>query len=625
MACTSKYLKKFLSPAIKTFFLYTSLLNGNCLFCTIIIFCILVIFKPHYLTSEQLNGFIDEEIDFDSLYSDLPADLDISSASLSSLESLPFFSHESAQNVIALRDSLSPDYFLHNSDNITGLSTMEYAVLKQLAYSQKSRPLSGMTGSVRQGIIHKPTQEDLSESKYFLKFHSVLNDKLEINLITERDSSEPRAFDLFSGNAEIRLNRNRMRIVIGDYRPGFGQGLLFSRYGRNYGNGTGIMLKDTVNSANTSYQESYFMRGTYISMEKKWFAVYAWYSIRRLDATLDDTGDAVTIRDTGYHVSGSVRENLSEKISGARLGISPCKGLSLGATGAVSNYSPRLAKKDGEAYYNDTEGSILRHASFDGKFKKGPAVFFLEHARMGNNEHASLGGLNMVKNKFRSSLVFRHYSPGYHALRSGGFSSFGETSNEKGVYSAIRAELPYKTRFSASMDIARTLYRRASERMPSSRKRLYIVIESRARKNYTTWMSVRTTDDSGASSRRWNYRIALQKKLGGNASIRWRSMFAWSETVNNGGPYGESALLIHKKNFRCDFIGGVFNIPSYDARLYRYEYNVRGRGYSRAVWGEGGIIICIVGWGPFSTRYRYSNSDLMDSSQQITFQLDSTF
>ena len=580
---------------------------------------------PHISFSVQFQSFFDEEMDFDSQFADIPADFNIYSASLSSLLSLPFFSPESAQIVLAVRDSLSPDYFLQNSDDIPGLSPMEYAVVKQFAYFRKSRPHSGPTGSVRQGIIHKPNREDLSESKYFLKFHSAVTDKLKINLLTERDSSEPRAFDLFSGNAEIRMDRNRMKIVLGDYRPGFAQGLLFSRYGRNYGNGTGIMLRDMVNNTNTSFQESNFMRGAFISMERTWFTVHAWHSERRLDATLDDTGAAVTIRDTGYHLSGSVRENLSEKISGVRLGITPFNGLFLAATGAVSEYSPRMAKKDGEAYYHDPEGSILRHASFDGKFRKGPAVFFFEHARMGNNEHASLGGLKIVKNKIRSSLVFRRYSPGYHALRAGGFSSFGETSNEKGVYAAIRTDLPYKTRFRVSMDIARTLYRRFSEPMPYSRRRMNAVIESRAKTNYYAWMSVRTTDDSITKTQRWNYRTALEKKMSGNKSIRWRSMLAWSEAAGKGGPYGESALLIHKKNLRCDFICGVFDIPSYDARLYRYEYNVPGRGYTRAVWGRGGIIIFIVGWGPFSTRYRYSDSDLMDPSQQVTFQLDSVF
>ena len=40
---------------------------------------------------------------------------------------------------------------------------------------------------------------------------------------------------------------------------------------------------------------------------------------------------------------------------------------------------------------------------------------------------------------------------------------------------------------------------------------------------------------------------------------------------------------------------------------------------------KGGVIIIVAGWGPLSARYRYSNSDLMKESQQVTMQLDMAF
>ena len=71
-----------------------------------------------------------------------------------------------------------------------------------------------------------------------------------------------------------------------------------------------------------------------------------------------------------------------------------------------------------------------------------------------------------------------------------------------------------------------------------------------------------------------------------------------------------------------DLSAGIFNIPSFSSRFYHYERNVPGRGMTRAVWGRGGSALLLLKLGPFSGRYLYRKSDMMDRSQEITLQCD---
>ncbi len=102
-------------------------------------------------------------------------------------------------------------------------------------------------------------------------------------------------------------------------------------------------------------------------------------------------------------------------------------------------------------------------------------------------------------------------------------------------------------------------------------------------------------------------------------------MLAWSESEGEGGTYGELAVFEtgHVAAFDCAF--GLFDIPSYAARFYRYERDVPGRGLTRAVWGRGGTVVITLRIGPFSARYRFSDADLTTRSHAVTLQSDMLF
>ena len=623
-------------------------MNEKCLFFWALCSVICFVFSPRDLFSSEPQEFLDEDVDFDAVYSELPSDFNISTASVFSLIKLPYFSLESAQLVIAARDSLFPGQLVALSDALPGLSPMERAVLDYMLSLPGNRGVSSHTmpsetkehvplrwgklpfkGYVRQGIVHDRSsldREKVADSRYYAKLYAK-SQGMTVSLIGERDRFEPRALDLVSGSGEYKLDRGRMTVIVGDYRPGFGQGVLFSRYGRAYGNGADIMQRKPATTINTSWEETRFLRGAFLSLRRNRVTTETWFSRRTLDATLDDDGHAVTIRDSGYHYSGQVRGNLTETVNGARCEFEPSGDIALAVTGVVSNYSPELARKEDESSYHDPEGSTFRYISLDGSFYRGPAVFFFEHAVMNRAETGTIAGVEFSKPALRGCIAARRYSEGFWSYHAGGFSAFGNTSNEQGVYSAVQADLPGNMNLSASMDLARMLYRTKTALLPRSRRRLNVVLIAPPIREFVTWIGFRSVDDTDTGLQRRNASVSCEKRLAGYSahSMLLRSKFAWSTADGSGGPYLETSLRLDLDRFRCTFAGGLFDLPSYDTRFYRYEYDVPGRGYARPVWGRGGTMIAILQWNPLSLRYRWSDSDLMETSHEVTIQLDASF
>ncbi|MCE5250044.1 hypothetical protein LLG96_07470, partial [bacterium] len=139
------------------------------------------------------------------------------------------------------------------------------------------------------------------------------------------------------------------------------------------------------------------------------------------------------------------------------------------------------------------------------------------------------------------------------------------------------------------------------------------------------WLGYRSTDDTIDGSKRQNYRLGFDYRPAGISDMQVRSLYAWSDSDGEHGPFWETTFLMQRSGFGFEIAGGIFDIPSYDARFYRYEYDVPGRGYTRPVWGRGGTVTAVVRWKQVSCRYRYGDSDLMDTAHEITVQLDTVF
>ena len=336
-----------------------------------VISCVVLFFSTNTVFTDPTDGFLENEINFEEIYSDLPLNFDLETATVSELGSLPYFTHETASYVVSFRDSLGPgDSLSANPGTIPGLSPVQLAILNHLSQMKKARIFSGISGYIRNGYAGKPDEEEFSDGKYYFKIHGEGEKSIRFNLLGERDSFEPRALDLYSANIAIGFEKVRTYLIIGDYRPEIGQGLVFSRYSRNYINGTHVINSEKKTVENTLFEESLYLRGIYMKVSKGRFTTQFWTSYKKLDATLDENDEAVNIKTTGYHYSGTARDNLREQCNGAYISFKDRRGITLGAAGVFSTYSPALVRQTGERYVNYPDGSQFNYLSLNGEYKK---------------------------------------------------------------------------------------------------------------------------------------------------------------------------------------------------------------------------------------------------------------
>ena len=569
------------------------------------------------LHADPIFTFPEEEFDLNPLLDDIPESID-SESSLRELSAIPVLGNSAA--IVSRGDSLEMP---NDSEEFTLLQPFGDLVLEQqpgMAVFQTAIPFKV---AFRGGLRYQPGDGLSDGSSYYSRMRLTGRNGVTGTFIIERDPGEQRALDLASGSVSYTVGG--LRLTAGDYRPGFGQGLVFARYGRSYVSGIDTMQRDAAVLANTSFEESGYLRGMHAELrQSRWFA-QAWVSSRRKDATLDADGHAVTIRETGLHPEGSNRDNLRERLGGARFGIFPAEGIELAVAGVVSEYSPQLAGGDKEADIFDPEGAVFRHLAVSGQIERGIVRMFAEAATLSFEHEAMIGGITLKSRPISASVLVRRYDAGYWAPHAGAYSSFSGAGNEEGAYMALEAGLPGGFSGMAALDIARTLNRTYLSSVPVSRRRVQFAAGKRFAGGVTARFAVRSTvngnetyDDRSSASLRVEHRPA-------RSGTGWRALAAHSAGSGDSGEYLEAGMIFRGSLVEYEIGAGVFDIPSYAARYYRYERDVPGRGMSRPVWGRGGVVQVLARVREFSVRAVWRDSEQMGLSRDVTVQYDAVF
>ena len=330
--------------------------------------------------SSNPDNLIDDEINLEEILSDLPDNLNPGKMTVTQLSCLPYFDSESSELFIKFRNSNNSEWReILSSSGIPGLTPLQNIILDFLANTENVvNKENSYNASVRSGLSYKPGDDSPGDGRYYMRFKGEVNDSFKLNVLTERDRLEPRALDLFSACAAFKTNAYKTELLIGDYCPNYGQGLLFGRYSSFYPDGTGIINSDSGNYMNAFFNESRFLRGLHLKTELESIELRLWFSSRKMDASLDDEGNAVSIDYSGTHLSGKGRNELSEKIYGSRISYNLKDKFSIGASGVYAGYNPEFSIPEDERHVNYQSGSVFRYLSVDGGLKIKPLKVFFE-------------------------------------------------------------------------------------------------------------------------------------------------------------------------------------------------------------------------------------------------------
>lgn len=435
-------------------------------------------------------------------------------------------------------------------------------------------------------------------------------------------------YDFLSGHIAIKNFGNLKSLVLGDFNLQYGQGLVFSR-GLGFGKSgevintvkpmfTGILPYSSVN-------EAFYMRGTAVqyALKKIYFTVFgartpqdasvnAYRDTLSVDGEVISSQSAEGIITTGLHRTNNEllkRNTVFEYATGGRIHYSS-RNITLGVNGLYQNFSVPLQKSELSTYqYFDFQGKSNYVISTDWDIVYRNFNTFGEIARSESGGMAfSTGLLISLDPKVDLALNFRHFDKHFHSLKGYAFSERPYAlQGETGFYTGLKITLSSQWQLATYIDHYQFSWYRYLVNYPSQgwdwltqinykpTRHTLIYLRYRIDHGQKNVSSEQVPDENLRfliARRRQNLRLDYSSKLHRTLSIHGRAEHSWYWQENEPKQLGFILFqdLAWQMNYKFKLTGrmALFDISSYDARIYAYE-NTMPTVYSIPAYNGRGI------------------------------------
>ena len=470
--------------------------------------------------------------------------------------------------------------------------------------------------------------------------------------LAEKDPGERSWRDFAS--AYVSADLAGFEAVAGDLRPGFGQGLVFSRHGWRGGAAMPRPRRDTRATGYRSSAENQSLRGLSLRRRRPGFEAALLAGAIRFDARVDDSGRVTSLPQSGYHVSPAERRNADRL--GGQVGVLRLRGergrLAFGTTLLKVRFS-RLVdlRRPGRVEYAFT-GRGQSTAGLDLVWRARRLQGFGEIALQDGGHLGWVAGLRLSGRRLGAGVLLRAYDPGYHAF-FGGAPGAGGMKNERGVLAVIahrrtglsiygdRYRRPERTYFypkasehslyGAEWNLVRSL-RWLRRRGPEGLRPAFARLAA-----WNPKLSLRQRlkpvwkEGAAGTAKSRKFRCDLQRK--GNGRLQMIRLRLETGQVRTGPQTARAAnasvaVRLRLRGLRCSVHISRFRVDSWDARIYEFEYDLPGAVSIRALNGEGwrAYGLLELGKAPLaaSFRYRFERRRGRGDGHLASFQLDLT-
>ena len=598
--------------------------------------------------------------------------INLNSAGFDSLNMLFFLSDAQIDNLLDFRKKHGP--FTHPNELllVTGISQQDlsnikpfirigtYTPEKQSRYhlSQEILARLKMTRPKQAGYKKYSRKAFLYEKDYLAKKQSrfqgppvgtLLKYKIsnqqhwQGGLTLENDpgenyfsKSQKTGFDFLSAHACYTPGKIIHRIIVGDYKLQWGQGLLAWS---GYSSGKSTSTLSNEKSGNgiapyTSTDENRYLRGMAVSLHPtRTITTEIFVSYKKTDGNLADldtlspkTVQTATLYETGYHRNLSECEkkhNLKEFTTGLSTHLNH-RYFRIGVQLLHYNFSPALTiGKAAYQQYNET-GHQRTLVSVD--YKTGGYHFYLfgETARSDNGTWATVNGLRYSGiPRFALCALYRHYDKGYHSHYNSGFAEYSNTTNEEGLYLGLESTPFRSLKINAYYDRFRFFSPRYPATIPGNGQEIVgDVTFNRSRwdcsfrfKHEEKPEDDKTGENLQSVSRiKQEYRLQFTYSICEQLKSRTRTSYTryMKKEKHEGGYllYQDLMYSSLQTNLKAQFRFAYFDTDSYNTRIYAYENNVL-YGYSfPALYDRGFRSYLNLNWKPFTLITLYLKAGL---------------
>ena len=497
--------------------------------------------------------------------------LDPNRATAEALAGLPWMDQETARKIVAFREASGPIRSLENLSRMPGMSP---ETLDQIApYLSFSTPIH-ITGKTRWRLTHPSGPANpWDRLRITHRSECQIGNGLTAVLSNERRPGETGFIDHWSGYLLTNRLPGRPRLFLGDMRPAYGQGILFSRRTRPVSGWAGAQISPTDRIGYRVTPETGALRGLYLSARK-----------------------------THLTLSGIVAGPSAGGSQGlVVIRIAPPSG-ALGITAAHLVSPP--------------PGQPNRALGLDGQFRTHGLSFFCELAATGSAS-AWLLGVKTRLNTLQITALARRYGPAFQSPLGAPFSAYSsKPQNEWGLFAAARWRLTARTRLEMSLDRHGRIARTDRLALPGRGEKGRLALTRRVSRLLTLDLALNTQRETvriagqtgPRTRRRLGARFTYRKE-----AVRFR---AWLERARGGSPsrqgagqaLGATLKASHPSGRWLSIWTGVFNIDAYEARIYTFDPDVWGGSRLQVLTGRGQTAGLLLGWETRHARLalRYS-------------------
>lgn len=415
--------------------------------------------------------------------------------------------------------------------------------------------------------------------------------------------SQRKGFDFYSAHFFARNIGAVKAFAVGDYQLQYGQGLVLWS-GLTFGK-----TSDVINigkyaegiSPYISTNENLFMRGASTAVGFKNFQLDVFYSKKKIDAnitSIDSLSNEVlavsSFQTSGYHRTiGELQDKhaINMELYGSHLSFKN-KNLNVGITAVKTLYGADLTSTTKLYNQFDFSGNSNANLGLDYNYSFRNFHFFGEAAKSQSGGIAYLNGI-LIGLDARASLAILHrsYTKDYQALLSHGFGEGYTTANEQGLYLGFVSKLSNSLTLSGYYDVFEFPwlnyrvnapskgydYLAQLTYTPSKTVSMYLKYKEKSKQQNTNESIIPIDYLTSVTQRniRWNmnYKISSFFTFGNRIEI---SSYQKENTSQSTGYliFQDIAYKVKQMPLSFSMRYVLFDIDSYDARIYAYENGI---------------------------------------------------
>jgi len=514
--------------------------------------------------------------------------LNINKATRVELQKLPWFSEVEICNIIKYR----------KQNSISSRKDLEKIGLSSITISD-----------IRDYIIFKPKEKlkfrqsfrlELNEAKTdlpsSLKYYQKMKvdfGRFQMGFLSQKDEGETDLLDFYSYHFSYSGTALLKKLILGKYRLGIGQGLLFApKLGMSKSaEATSVPVKkyNQLKSYTSSY-EIWDLRGVSADIQFKNMQIIPFLSHSDLSANLNSNKHITSFNESGLHLNSKSRNNVSETIFGTSIRYNILDH-HIGISAASFDFDHKFA--DAEMSSSYFAGSV--------NFMINPTGYpiFGEVAAM-DKKMGGILGAKFGENNFRQLILARYYEKDIPVWHGNPFSAQSNFDNEIGVYYGFTI-LPFpRNKINCYFDLWSFPETRYFEKMPTAGSEQFLQWESHFENN-----SLRTTlqhkskekylslkDSKIRDYERTLLRLDWWQKLT-PVTLKTRTEFV-SEYLPENKVYTNGYLMYEQLKWKTEKLVLIAQITvfrsdtsPFKVKHYVYENNVSGVMQNSVLSGDG--------------------------------------